>query len=97
MKSRKSTRRISSIVAKRKSLFGIATSDRSRRLRFEALEDRRMLAGKVVAFFITPTTSTAPEYRIEVVSMKPKGFGVPEFRAGEPSVVEDFKAALGAR
>ena len=53
--------------------------------------------GKVVAFFITPTTPTAPEYTIELVSKKPMGFGQPEQRNWEPSVVEDFKAALGSR
>ena len=51
--------------------------------------------GKVVAFFITPTTPTAPTYRIETVSKKPMGLGQPERRNWEPSVVEDFKAALG--
>lgn len=53
--------------------------------------------GKVVAFFITPTTPTAPEYTIELVSKNPMGFGQPERRNWEPSVVEDFKAALGTR
>lgn len=51
--------------------------------------------GKVVAFYITPTTPTAPSYRIETVSKKPMGLGQPERRNWEPSVVEDFKAALG--
>ncbi|MGB4116086.1 MAG: hypothetical protein WBK51_06030 [Polaromonas sp.] len=54
-------------------------------------------AGKVVAFFITPTTPNAPEYTIELVSKKPQGFGQPERRNWEPSVVEDFKAALSTR
>ena len=53
--------------------------------------------GKVVAFFITPTTANAPEYTIELVSKKPMGFGQPERRNWEPSVVEDFKAALGSK
>ena len=53
--------------------------------------------GKVVAFFITPTTPNAPEYTIELVSKKPMGFGQPERRNWEPSVVEDFKAALGSK
>jgi uncharacterized lipoprotein len=53
--------------------------------------------GKVVAFFITPTTPTAPAYRIETVSKKPMGLGPPERRNWEPSVVEDFKAALAGR
>ena len=53
--------------------------------------------GKVVAFFITPTTPNAPTYRIETVSKKPMGLGQPERRNWEPSVVEDFKAALAGR
>ena len=53
--------------------------------------------GKVVAFFITPTTSIAPTYRIETVSKKPMGLGQPERRNWERSLVEDFKAALAAR
>ena len=53
--------------------------------------------GKVVAFFITPTLPNAPEYTIELVSKKPMGFGQPERRNWEPSVVEDFKAALGSK
>jgi hypothetical protein len=51
-------------------------------------------SGKVVAFYITPTTPTAPTYRIETVSKKPMGLGQPERRNWEPSVVEDFKAVL---
>lgn len=54
-------------------------------------------SGKVVAFFITPTTPTATEYRIEHVSKTPQGFGQPARRNWEPSVVEDFKAALNAK
>ena len=53
--------------------------------------------GKVVAFFIKPTTPTAPEYTIELVSKKPMGFGQPERRNWEPSVVEDFRKAMGER
>lgn len=53
--------------------------------------------GKVVAFFITPTTPSAPEYTIELVSKKPMGFGQPERRNWEPSVVDDFKKAMSAR
>lgn len=57
----------------------------------------RDYTGKVVAFFITPTTEHAPQYRIELVSKKPMGFGKPEQHNWEPSVVEDFKAALRAQ
>jgi hypothetical protein len=53
--------------------------------------------GKVVAFFIRPTTPTAPEYTIELVSKTPQGLGQPARRNWEPSVVEDFKAALRAK
>ncbi len=53
--------------------------------------------GKVVAFFIRPTTPTAPEYTIELVSKTPQGLGQPARRNWEPSVVEDFRAALRAR
>ena len=53
--------------------------------------------GKVVAFFITPTTPDAPEYTVELVSKKPQGFGQPERRNWEPSVVEDFRAALASK
>ena len=53
--------------------------------------------GKVVAFFIRPTTPTAPEYTVELVSKTPQGLGQPQRRFGEPSVVEDFRAALRAK
>ena len=53
--------------------------------------------GKVVAFFITPTIENAPTYTIELVSKKPMGFGQPERHNWEPSVIEDFKAALGSK
>lgn len=51
-------------------------------------------SGKVVAFFITPTTPSAPAYTIELVSKKPMGLGQPERRNWEPSVVEDFSKAM---
>ena len=53
--------------------------------------------GKVVAFFITPTTPRAQEYKIRLVSKKPMGFGLPDYRDWEPSVVKDFEAALNAK
>lgn len=53
--------------------------------------------GKVVAFFITPTTPHAAEYKIELVSKKPMGFGQPERRNWEPSVVKDFEEALNKK
>lgn len=53
--------------------------------------------GKVVALFITPTTPRAPEYKIELVSKKPMGFGKPELRNWEPSVVKDFEEALNQK
>ncbi len=50
--------------------------------------------GKVIAIFITPTTARAAEYKIRLVSKKPMGFGLPNHRDWEPSVVKDFEAAL---
>lgn len=54
-------------------------------------------SGKVVAFFITPTTPNAPQYTIELVSKKPMGLGQPERNNWDPSVIEDFKAALNTK
>jgi hypothetical protein len=54
-------------------------------------------AGKVVAFFITPTSPRAFQYQIETVSKQPQGLNLGAERNWEPSVVEDFKAALGSR
>lgn len=51
-------------------------------------------AGKVVGFFIQPTDETAPQYTITVVSRKPFQTDLVD-RDWEPSVVEDFKTALG--
>lgn len=53
--------------------------------------------GKVVAFFISPTSPNAPQYTIELVSKKPIGLGQPELRNWEPSVVRDFEAELNAK
>lgn len=53
--------------------------------------------GKVVALFISPTSPNAPQYTIELVSKKPMGFGQPERRNWEPSVIEDFKNALNTK
>lgn len=53
--------------------------------------------GKVVALFISPTATRAPQYTIEVVSKKPMGLGQYERNSGEPSVIDDFKAALNAK
>lgn len=50
--------------------------------------------GKVVALFISPTTSFASQYRVELVSKVPLGLGQPERRNWEPSVVRDFESAL---
>lgn len=50
--------------------------------------------GKVVALFITPTSPTALEYRIELVSKAPMGLGQPERRTWEPQVARDLQAAL---
>jgi hypothetical protein len=51
--------------------------------------------GKVVGFFIRPTTPTADSYTIEIVSKKPVSLtGLPEATSWEPSVLADFKVAL---
>lgn len=54
----------------------------------------RDYTGKVVGFFITPTTEHAPQYTIELVSKKPMGFGQPERNNWESAVIEDFRSAL---
>lgn len=51
-------------------------------------------AGKVVGFFIQPTDESAPQYTITIVSKKPLQTQFVD-RDWEPSVVEDFKSALG--
>lgn len=50
-------------------------------------------AGKVVGFFIRPTDEFAPHYTVTIVSRKPLQTEFVD-RDWEPSVVEDFKAAL---
>lgn len=52
-------------------------------------------AGKVVGFFIQPTDEVAPRYTVTTVSKKPLQTEFVD-RDWEPSVVEDFKAALAA-
>lgn len=57
-----------------------------------------MPTGKVVGFFIRPTTPTASSYQIEIVSKEPVSlFKLPEATSWEPSVLRDFEAALNAR
>lgn len=53
-------------------------------------------AGKVVGFFIQPTSDNAPSYTIATMSQKPLQTEFVD-RDWEPSVVADFKAALAAR
>lgn len=54
-----------------------------------------MPTGKVVGFFIRPTTPTASSYQIEIVSKEPVSlYKLPEASSWEPSVLADFKAAL---
>jgi len=48
----------------------------------------------VVGFFIQPTDESAPQYTITIVSKKPLQTQFVD-RDWEPSVVEDFKNALG--
>lgn len=50
-------------------------------------------AGKVVGFFIQPTTRDAPHYTVNIVSRKPLQ-STPVNRDWEPSVWVDFKKAL---
>lgn len=52
--------------------------------------------GKVVGFFIRPTEENARTYTVTVVSRKPLQTEFVD-RTWEPSVVEDFKQALGLR
>lgn len=54
--------------------------------------------GKVVGFFIRPTTPTASSYQIEIVSREPVSLlKLPESTSWEPSVLADFKAALSQK
>jgi hypothetical protein len=53
-------------------------------------------AGKIVGFFIQPTDESAPQYTITIVSQKPLQTDFVD-RDWEPSVWEDFKAALNQR
>jgi hypothetical protein len=54
--------------------------------------------GKVVGFFIRPTTPTANAYQIEIVRKEPVSvFKLPEATNWEPSVLADFKAALAQK
>lgn len=52
--------------------------------------------GKVVGFFIKPTEEHARTYTVTVVSRKPLQTEFVD-RTWEPSVIEDFKQALGRR
>lgn len=57
-----------------------------------------MPTGKVIGFFIRPTSPTARSYQIEIVSKEPVSlFQLPETTSGEPSVLRDFEVALHAR
>lgn len=56
-----------------------------------------MPTGKLVGFFISPTTPTVSAYQIEIVSNEPVSlFKLPEATSWEPSVLGDFEAALNA-
>jgi hypothetical protein len=54
-------------------------------------------SGKVVGFWITPTTPNASQYSIHTLSVKPIGFTSLNGKAWEPKVVDDFNAALSAK
>jgi hypothetical protein len=53
--------------------------------------------GKVVGFFISPTTPNAERYQIDTMSIKPIGFMSTNGRGWDPVVVENFNAALAAK
>jgi hypothetical protein len=52
--------------------------------------------GKIVGFFVQPTDESAPRYTVTIVSQKPLQTDFVD-RDWEPSVWEDFKAALNRR
>lgn len=52
--------------------------------------------GKIVGFFIQPTDEQAPNYTITIVSQKPLQTEFVD-RDWEPSVWEDFKAAIAPK
>jgi hypothetical protein len=54
-------------------------------------------SGKVVGFWITPTTANASQYTVHTLSVRPIGFTSINGKAWEPKVVDDFLAALGAK
>jgi hypothetical protein len=54
-------------------------------------------SGKVVGFWITPTTPTAASYTIQTLSVRPIGITTTGGTGWEPKVVEDFNAALNQR
>jgi hypothetical protein len=54
--------------------------------------------GKVVGFFIRPTTPTAVAYQIEIVSREPVSLlKLRDPTSWEPSVLADFKTALSQK
>jgi hypothetical protein len=54
-------------------------------------------SGKVIGFWITPTTPTAGQYSIHTISIKPIGLTSTNGRSWDPKVVDDFNAALSAK
>lgn len=52
--------------------------------------------GKVVALFIAPTSPHAAQYKIEIISKQPMGFGQPVLQTHEPKIVDDLSSALRA-
>jgi hypothetical protein len=54
-------------------------------------------SGKVVGFWITPTTPSAASYTIQTLSVRPIGVATTGGTGWEPKVVEDFNAALNQR
>ena len=53
--------------------------------------------GKVVGFFISPTTPHADRYLVDTVSVKPIGLNSTKGKGWDPEVIDNFNAALGAK
>ncbi|ULA63883.1 MAG: conserved exported protein of unknown function [Nitrospira sp.] len=54
-------------------------------------------SGKIVGFWITPTTPQASQYTIDTMSIKPIGFNSRNGRGWEPAVVDHFFDTLGTK
>ena len=52
--------------------------------------------GKIIAMFISPTSSHASSYQIEILSKQPVGFGQPVLQTREPEILDALLAELRA-